>query len=88
MNYVEIDCHKQHSVVTAVDGVEFVTLAHSLKVRAIAEAKIKTDTIDSHTLAQFLRVDLIPAAYIPNKETRSFKEMIRSAFSSYRCGPG
>jgi transposase len=46
-------------------------------VRAIAEAKIKTDTIDSHTLAQLLRVDLIPAAYIPGKETRSFKEMVR-----------
>ena len=60
-----------------LDGVESVTLAHSLKVRAIAEAKIKTDTIDSHTLAQLLRVDLIPAAYIPSKETRSFKEMVR-----------
>ena len=60
-----------------IDGVDSVTLAHSLKVRAIAEAKIKTDTIDSHTLAQLLRDDLIPAAYIPGKETRSFKEMIR-----------
>lgn len=28
-------------------------------------------------MAQLLRVDLIPAAYIPGKETRSFKEMIR-----------
>ena len=66
-----------YDLLEEIDGVESVTLAHSLKVRAIAEAKIKTDTIDSHTLAQLLRVDLIPAAYIPGKETRSFKEMIR-----------
>ncbi len=66
-----------YDLLEELDGVESVTLAHSLKVRAIAEAKIKTDTIDSHTLAQLLRVDLIPAAYIPGKETRSFKDLIR-----------
>ncbi len=60
-----------------IDSVESVSLAHPQKVRAIAEAKIKTDTIDAHTLAQLLRADLIPAAYIPGKETRSYKEMIR-----------
>jgi transposase len=59
------------------DGVESVTLAHPLKVRAIAEAKVKTDKIDAETLAQLLRADLIPAAYIPRKETRQFKEIIR-----------
>ena len=66
-----------YDLLEEIDGVDSVTLAHSLKVRAIAEAKIKTDTIDSHTLAQLLRVDLIPAAYIPGKETRSFKDMVR-----------
>jgi transposase len=66
-----------YDLLEEIDGVDSVKLAHSLKVRAIAEAKIKTDTIDSHTLAQLLRVDLIPAAYIPSKETRSFKEVIR-----------
>lgn len=60
-----------------LEEVESVELAHSLKVRAIAEAKIKTDKIDSHILAQLLRADLIPAAYIPGKQTRSYKEMIR-----------
>lgn len=52
-------------------------MAHPQKVRAIAEAKIKTDKIDSHILAQLLRANLIPAAYIPGKQTRSYKEMIR-----------
>jgi transposase len=61
----------------ALPEVQSVTLAHPQKVRAIAEAKIKTDKIDAHTLAQLLRADLIPAAYIPGKETRLFKEMVR-----------
>ena len=60
-----------------LEEVESVQLAHSQKVRAIAEAKIKTDKIDSHILAQLLRADLIPGAYIPGKQTRSYKEMIR-----------
>lgn len=42
---------------------EEVILAHPLKVRAIAEARIKNDRIDSWTLAHLLRADLIPEAY-------------------------
>jgi transposase len=57
--------------------IHSVTLAHPQKVRAIAEAKIKTDKIDAHILAQLLRADLIPAAYIPGKETRLLREMVR-----------
>ncbi len=60
-----------------MEEVDSVTLAHPLKVRAIAEARIKTDKIDATTLAQLLRADLIPAAYIPGKETRLSKEMLR-----------
>ena len=37
-----------------------IVLAHPQKVRAIADARIKTDTIDSETLAHLLRADLIP----------------------------
>ena len=66
-----------YDLLEAIDEVDSVQLAHSQKVRAIAEAKIKTDKIDSHILAQLLRADLIPAAYIPGKRTRSHKEMIR-----------
>ena len=40
-----------------------VLLAHPLKVKAIASARIKTDSIDSETLAHLLRADLIPEAY-------------------------
>jgi len=42
---------------------ESVVLAHPMKVRAIAEACIKTDTIDSQTLAHLLRAALVPRAY-------------------------
>ena len=66
-----------YDLLEEIEGVESVELAHPQKVRAIAEAKIKTDKIDSHILAQLLRADLIPAAYIPGKQTRSYKEMIR-----------
>jgi transposase len=66
-----------YDLLEELEEVESVELAHSQKVRAIAEAKIKTDKIDSHVLAQLLRADLIPAAYIPGKQTRSYKEMIR-----------
>lgn len=66
-----------YDMLEEMEGVEDVKLAHPLKVRMIAEAKIKTDKIDSETLAQLLRADLIPAAYIPSKGTRLKKEMIR-----------
>ena len=49
------------------EGVE-LTLAHSKLVKAIAYAKGKTDAVDAHTLAQLLRVDLIPPAHMISPE--------------------
>lgn len=54
-----------------------VLLAHPAKVRAIADARIKSDTIDSQTLAHLLRADLIPEAYAPSKEVRAVKRVLR-----------
>jgi transposase len=54
-----------------------VTLAHPLRTRAIAEAKVKTDKVDSTILAHLLRTDLIPAAYIPPQEIRDLRELLR-----------
>jgi len=42
------------------DLCEEVVLAYPLKVKAIADAKIKTDKIDATILSHLLRVDLIP----------------------------
>jgi transposase len=57
--------------------VDEVTLAHPAKVRVIAEAKVKTDRIDSRMLAHLLRADLIPAAYVPGAVTREQRRRLR-----------
>ena len=59
------------------DLVEEIQLAHPLKTKAIASAKIKTDRIDDGILAHLGRADLIPQAYIPPKEVRDLREILR-----------
>jgi len=54
-----------------------VTLAHPLKVKAIAEARIKTDKISADILADLLRAGLLPRAYAPSKQTRELKNVLR-----------
>lgn len=54
-----------------------VILAHPLKTRAIADAKVKNDRLDATILADLLRADLIPQSYIPNDEIRTLREMTR-----------
>ena len=57
-------------------GFEAV-LAHPLRVRAIAEARVKTDKVDAETLAQLLRADLIPKSWIPPKDIRDLRQLVR-----------
>ena len=52
-----------------------VAIANPLKLKAIAEAKIKTDKVDAGVLAQLLRCDFLPAVWIPDKTTRLLREM-------------
>ena len=54
-----------------------VALAHPLRTRAIAEARIKTDKISADILADLLRADLLPRAYVPGRETREIKNILR-----------
>jgi len=58
------------------EGVE-LTLAHAKLVKAIAYAKVKTDAVDAHTLAQLLRVDLIPPAHMISPELRGIRDVLR-----------
>lgn len=58
-----------------------LVMAHPLKTRLIAEARIKTDTIDSETLAHLLRTDLIPQAYAPDSVIREKKHLLRYRLS-------
>jgi len=57
--------------------VKDIILSNPIKTRAIAEARIKTDKIDSETLAHLLRTDLIPCSYIPKREIRDLREILR-----------
>lgn len=57
--------------------VEEIQLAHPLKTKAIASARIKTDRIDKRILAQLGMADLVPQAYIPPREVRDVREVLR-----------
>lgn len=52
-------------------------LAHPLRTRAIAAARVKTDAVDAKTLAQLLRAELLPEAYIAPRELRDLRELLR-----------
>lgn len=54
-----------------------VTLAHPRKVKIIAEAKVKTDKIDSALLAHLLRCDMIPVAHASSHSAREAKRLLR-----------
>jgi len=53
-------------------------LAHAKLLKAIAYAKVKTDAVDSRTLAQLLRVDLIPPAHMISDELRGPRDVLRA----------
>lgn len=59
------------------DIVDRVTLANPRKVKAIAEAKIKTDKIDASVLADLLRADMVPSCYIAPREVRDKRNLLR-----------
>src|SRR5215217_6271943 len=52
-------------------------LAHPLRTKAIASARVKTDAVDARTLAQLLRADLLPEAYIAPPELRDLRDLLR-----------
>lgn len=54
-----------------------VKLANPTKTRAIAEARIKTDSVDASTLADLLRANLVAESYIPPKEIRNLRDVMR-----------
>jgi transposase len=59
------------------DICDDVVLAHPLKVKAIADAKIKTDKIDATVLAHLLRADLVPEAWAPSERARELRVALR-----------
>lgn len=61
-----------------------ISLAHPTKTKVIASAKLKNDKVDSKMLAHLLRTDLLPEAYIPSRETRDLRELLRYRASLVR----
>jgi transposase len=58
-------------------GIELV-MAHAKYLKAIAYAKVKTDKVDSHTLALLLRMDFIPHAHKIHRELRDLRDVMRA----------
>ena len=54
-----------------------VMLSNPIRNKAIASAKVKTDKIDSITLANLLRGGWAAECYVPSKETMELRELVR-----------
>ena len=54
-----------------------INLANPLKTRAIAEARIKYDKMDASILADLAGADLVSKCYVPDKNTREIRTLIR-----------
>jgi len=54
-----------------------VRMAHPLEVRRRAGTKKKTDAIDSFVLADLLRMNRLPEAYVPSPELNERRQLLR-----------
>jgi transposase len=63
-----------------------LVVSNPLATKAIAQAKVKTDKVDAHVLAQLLRCDFLPAVWQPDGATRQLRELTgrRSALVGQR----
>jgi len=52
-------------------------LVHPSRCKAIALARLKNDKVDAATLAQLLRADLLPEAWIAPQATRDLRALLR-----------
>ena len=63
-----------------------VVVSNPMATKAIAMAKVKTDKVDAHVLAQLLRCDFLPEVWQPDQATRRLRELTgrRSALIGQR----
>jgi len=59
-------------------------LVHPSRCKAIASARLKNDKVDAATLAQLLRADLLPEAWIAPQATRDLRALLRHRASLVR----
>lgn len=63
-------------------------LANPLKVRLIAESRIKNDRIDSEMLAKLLKNNWVPESYVPVKNIREIRRILRTRIGLKRVSTG
>src|SRR5712671_2145739 len=61
-------------------------LVHPLRCKAIASARLKNDKVDAAILAQLLRADLLPEAWIAPAKVRQLRALLRHRISLVRLG--
>jgi len=54
-----------------------VEVSHPKKTRYIAEARIKSDRVDSKAIAELVRLDALPRSYMPPSEIAELREKVR-----------
>lgn len=59
-------------------------MAHPLATKAISSARVKNDAVDARTLAQLLRSNLLPEAWIAPPEIREARRLVRMRASLVR----
>jgi len=55
-----------------------VLLAHPLRLRAMIQRRTKTDKLDAQLLANLLRIDQIPLAYVPPRDYQQLRDLTRT----------
>ncbi|MDE1840536.1 MAG: transposase [Thaumarchaeota archaeon] len=53
-------------------------IANPLKTKIIAQARLKDDKIDSNALADLLRADLVYESFVPDREHRELRQIVRT----------
>jgi transposase len=61
-------------------------LVHPLRCKAIASARLKNDKVDAAILAQLLRADLLPEAWLAPAKVRQLRALLRHRISLVRLG--
>jgi transposase len=61
-------------------------MVHPLRCKAIASARLKNDKVDAAILAQLLRADLLPEAWIAPPKVRQLRALLRHRASLVRVG--
>src|SRR6266704_6447650 len=97
--YVGIDVHRKRSQVAfeAAFGWGWLVqlledygfephMVHPLRCKAIASARLKNDKVDAAILAQLLRADLLPEAWIAPPKVRQLRALLRHRASLVRVG--